>query len=181
MAGVKLSVTGQAELATLSTRLKAAGDKGLTRELRKGLQRAAKPAVDAAQDAARRIPIRGVRGGGTAARAAHHRIRYKRAARGGHGLRATVARAVRAQIRMGGNAALTIKTLARMMPASQRKLPRYLDSVRGWRHPFFGNREHWYQQRGEPWFGETLKRQGPTIRGEVLDAMARVAQQITRG
>lgn len=179
--GVKLSVTGQAELAALSRRLKEAGEKGLTKELRKGLKNAAGPAVKDVQDVVRTLPVHGTRGGGKGGRAAHHNMRFKRAAKGGHGLRATIARATKADVKTSGEARVTIRTYARYLPADQRRLPRYLDRAKGWRHPVFGDRENWVRQFGKPWFGTTLKRHGPAVRKEVLDAMRRTAEQITKG
>lgn len=175
----KLSVTGQAELKALGARLKEAGDKGLTRELRKGLRAAAGPAVRDTQHAVRTLPVRGARGGGTFSRAAHHR--GKQRPKGGFGLRATIAQATKAETKISGSARVVIRTFARFLPESQRRLPRYLDRQKGWRHPVFGDRENWVAQYGKPWFAATLKKHGPKVRGECLDAMRRVAEQITKG
>lgn len=175
---VQLSVSGQHELKALAHRLKT-GAKELRPELRKAIKKAAAPAVRDVQEAARTISVRGARGGGRAARALHHASRAKRKA--DHGLRATIARATRADIKLGGEPRVTIRTYSRYLPADQRRLPRLLDRPQGWRHPVFGNRESWAAQFGEPWFGHTLKKHGPKVRDEVLDAMHRVGQKITRG
>lgn len=52
-AGAYLRVQGADQLASVSRQLRAAGDKGLTRELHQGLNRAVKPLRAAAKDAAR--------------------------------------------------------------------------------------------------------------------------------
>jgi hypothetical protein len=201
MAGVKLSVTGQAELKALSARLKDAGEKGLRKELRRAIKTATGPALRDVQEAARTIPVRGARGGGKAARRQHYTA--KRKAKGGHGLRATIARATRADIKASGQARVTIRTYARYLPADQRKLPRYLDREKGWRHPVFAQRdwvstkkgkgsrgergsdhgagETWVAQYGQPWFAVTLIKHGPKVRKEILIAMKTTADKITNG
>lgn len=182
MAGVKVSVTGQRELEELGHRLKVAGEKELTKELRKGLKKASVPAVRAAQAAIRALPVRGVRGGGLAAREIHQQRRRVKARRlRAAGLRESIARAIKAQISTSGAASVRIRTSSSELPSDQRKLPRHLDSAKGWWHPVFGNREAWAQQYGKPWFGETLKKQGPTVRKETLAAMDEVARKITKG
>lgn len=178
MAEVKLSVSGQAELKALAARLKAAGDKGLRSELRKAIKKATGPAVRDVQQAARTMKVTGARGGGKKARRLHYT--GKRAAKGGHGLRATIARATRAEIKPGGDARVTIRTYARYLPMDQRKLPRYLDRPKGWRHPVFGDRADWVTQYGEPWFASTLIRHGPAVRREILAAMKTVAEKIAK-
>lgn len=173
---IKASVTGQAELAALARRLKEAGDKGLKKELGKGLKKAAKPAVAKVQAAVRALDVRGTRGGGKAAR-----LRHKAKARGKGRLRETIARATIAEVKTTGTARVTIRTRARNLPPDQRRLPRYLDREKGWRHPVFGNREVWVSQRGGPYFSVTLRRETPAVRTEVIQAMRRVASQIVNG
>lgn len=177
---VQLSVSGQAELKALSFRLKTAA-KELRPELRKAIKKAAGPAVRDVQEAARTIPVRGARGGGYLSRAVHHASRSKRKLAGGHGLRASIARATRADIKISGEPRVTIRTYGRYLPQDQRHLPRYLDREKGWRHPVFGDRENWAAQFGAPWFAHTLKKHGPKVRGEVLDAMRRTAEKIAGG
>lgn len=201
MGDILLSVSGQADFKALSRRLKDAGEKGLRKELRRAIKKATGPAVRDVQEAARNIPIRGARGGGKKSRQLHYK--GKRAAKGGHGLRATVARATRADIKPAGEARVTIRTYARYLPEDQRNLPRYLDREKGWRHPVFAKRgwvsmskgkgsrgergtqhgagETWVEQFGAPWFSVTLKKHGPPVRREILDAMARTADKITKG
>lgn len=173
------SVSGAADLKALGARLKEAGDKNLTKELRRGLRKAAKPAVADVQQAARDIPVRGARGGGKKARRVFHK--GKRTPKTGFGLRATIARATRAEVKTSGAARVTIRTYARYLPQDQRRLPRLLDREKGWRHPVFGDLENWVDQYGSPWFGATLKKHGPTVRKEAFAAMKRVAEQITQG
>lgn len=183
MANVQISVTGAEQLERLGKRLKEAGDKELTKELRKGLKKAADPAVRHVQHAIRTLPVRGARGGGKSAREIHQqRANFKRVRMRSSGLRESIARAIKARISTAGSgAAVRIRTSASELPADQRKLPRYLDRDKGWRHPVFGNREVWVAQYGRPWFGETLKKEGPAVRREVLEAMHVIAEKITKG
>lgn len=175
---VEIAVTGQAELAALAVRLKAAPPV-LKRELRKELQAAGKPAVDHVRDAIRTIPIRGSGGGGSKARAAFKPRKHPTP--GMHGLRETIARATKMQVLFNGdNSKITIRTFTRNLPEGQRKLPRYLDSDKGWRHPVFGRRKDpWVKQTGKPWFYETLKKEAPNVRVHCLAAMRRTAEMVT--
>ena len=185
MAAIKLSVVGQQQLEHLGKRLKDAGDKGLTSELKKGIKRAADPAKREVQRVVRTLPVRSTRGGGKAARLRHQRARRPNAKRlRGAGLRESIARSVKIQATTGGNASVRIRQSVSELPHDQRKLPRYMDSVKGWLHPTFGRRanpQDWQHQVAKPWFGETLKKQVPPIRRQVLRAMNDVAGKIAKG
>lgn len=213
MTEIKLSVTGHAKLMNLAHALKEAGEKELTKELRKGLRDAAKPAVTHVQAAIRSLPVHGVRGKGSSAREAHQRARRPKArSMRSTGLRDSIARGIKAQSSIASSAGLKIRTSVAELPPDQRKLPRYLDSNDGWRHPVFGNRktwqslqgkkklstfgrlartvfrlfrkpvrEIWVEQYGQPWFGETLKKEVPNVRKEMLEAMDVVAAKIAKG
>jgi hypothetical protein len=178
MAEVKLSVSGQAQLAQLAARLKTAGEKGMTRELRREFRKAGQPALRAVREAARSIPVRGVRGGGGRQRAEWRRSRSKRGG-GPTGLRDSVAKATVMETNLGGaGARIRFRTKASAMPPGQQKLPRYLDRPDGWRHPVFGNREHWVQQIGQPWFGTTLKQHAPKFRRACVQAIDDYAKRL---
>ncbi|WP_433519040.1 hypothetical protein ACQP2T_28085 [Nonomuraea sp. CA-143628] len=137
----------------LNRRLRHAGEKGLTKELRKAVREAAKPARDAAKMAARTIPAKGPRSTGLRRRMAR-----------GVGIQATGTR---------------VRIVTRM-PSGMEMLPRGFDTEKGWRKPLFGNRERWFQQPGHPWFRKTIAKTAPKARQEMRAAMDRVAAQITR-
>ncbi|MGI5288027.1 hypothetical protein ACQEVF_32445 [Nonomuraea polychroma] len=140
------------EWRELNRRLRHAGEKGLTRELRKAVREAAKPGRDAAKLAARAIPAKGPRS---------------------RGLRRRMARGV------GIQATGTRVRIVTRMPAGMEMLPRGFDTEKGWRKPLFGDRERWFQQPGHPWFRSTIAKTAPKAREEMKAAMDRVAAQIT--
>jgi hypothetical protein len=69
------------------------------------------------------------------------------------GLRRRVARGLRAMHRGGAS---TVST--HMGQQDEKNLPFAMDRAQGWRHPFFGDRSQWYQQRPlKPgWFTNTF-------------------------
>jgi hypothetical protein len=49
------------------------------------------------------------------------------------------------------------------------------------RHPLFGNREHWFDQRvSSRWWEDPLSREAPAVRQELVRVMDEVAQKIAR-
>jgi hypothetical protein len=50
-----------------------------------------------------------------------------------------------------------------------------------WRHPLFGDREHWYMQRGTPWFFVNIRPARPEFEAGIHRAMQRTARKITGG
>lgn len=140
--------------------LRAAGRKDLMNEMRRDIRTSAKPAVQAAKQAARAIPSKGR----------------------GTGLRTRIAAAIGVQIRTGAKTAgVRIRVASSRMPADQRKLPRALDVSRGWRHPVYGNRNAWVTQDGHPYFLKTLDRHRRPIVLAVMSAANRVIDKLTRG
>lgn len=52
-------------------------------------------------------------------------------------------------------------------------LPRYVENPSGkarWRHPLYGNRNHWYQQPSRPFLLPTVMRHKDKVRDEIVDA-----------
>lgn len=188
---VDAHIKGAHQLAALSKRLKAEGEKGkgLRRELLKGIRTATKPMLADTRAAVKAIPITGSRGGGRKARE-EHAFELSRAkteekrrakARRGSGLRQTIASAIKLIVKAGSRKPLVrIEVDEKRLPEDQRTLPRHLDSATGWRHPTFG-RAPWVGQRGMPWFKVTIMRRLPKVRKEVLRAMNRVAKKIEKG
>jgi hypothetical protein len=153
------TLIGNHQLKELSRKLAAAANGvELRRNLRANLREAAKPAIDEMKTRILAMDVKGVRGGGRKRRA---QFNAARRLRGGAGLRATVARGVKLELRTTGR-----DVVARIfvdnshMPRSQRNLPSHLDNPRGWRHPRFGHKGagDWFQQFGEPYFDVTIRR-----------------------
>lgn len=148
-----VSFRGAEDFLRVSKALKAAGDKELRKELNKSLREAAKPIIKATRAAAlEQLPKRG-------------------------GLAAQVAREPqRVQVRTGAKTAGV-----RIVVGRRRGGARMADQGLV-RHPLFGDREHWYTTKvPEGWFTDTGQEQLPQVRGELLKAVAAMADRIARG
>lgn len=95
------------------------------------------------------------------------------------GLRLRIARCVNpwANIR-GGVASVGVEMECRRMPSGQYSLPLGMDGVKRWRHPLFGNREHWYTQYPHPYFREATAGMGPASRVAVQRALDEITRQL---
>lgn len=144
---------GSYQLEELARRLREAGNKDLTRELLRGINRSLKPAKAAVKAAALRdLP----QGGGLNRFVASSRIGSRTRTR-------------------GRNPAvfLTGKKSGHDLRAIDRGRVR---------HPVFGNRDAWVTQQVEPgWWSRTLSEQAPAIRREVIRAMDEVAEKVAHG
>lgn len=96
------------------------------------------------------------------------------------GLRARIARTVQVWANQVGNLVqVGIEINAAKMPDGQKALPLYMDGAKPrWRHPLFGNFEHWKAQGNapHPYFYENVGPLGPASQ----KAMERVAEDIAR-
>lgn len=183
-------ISGADDFRRLAVKFKAAGANGaairkkLTATIQKRLARiideqksmAANMRITVKSNAPNARVRKGVKSiGGTRRREAFHqsarlRGRNVRARRGGYGLRASTARAIKGKVNYTGRklgARVLVDPSA--MPPSQRRLPRHLDNPRGWRHPTFHNRtaRGWVTQYGEPYFSEPIERHRDEVRREI--------------
>lgn len=146
-------VTGADEFLKLSKALKAAGQTELRKELNSGIRRATKPLVAKTRaEARRRLP----KSGGLAERVAKapQRVSVRTGATTA-GVRLVVPK-------KGGSAA----------GGANRGVVR---------HPVFGNRDVWVEQRVTPgWFDDPIKAAAPSIRRDIERAMEDVAKQVVR-
>lgn len=186
MAAVQFSMStqGAREYRDLAARLKKAARKDLRAALRKRITDAGRPVVDEVKAAVQNLPITGTRGGGTKQRKGHNVARARATERAKNaarrrkaGLRRTIASATRLQVTARG---VRIVVNSGRLPESQRTLPRHLDSPKGWRHPVFGNKEHWVHQQGKPYFATTIKRRAPQFRQAVLKAMDEIRAELEK-
>lgn len=96
------------------------------------------------------------------------------------GLRARIADCVQVWSSQAGDLVrVGIEINASLMPDGQKALPLYMEGAKPrWRHPLFGNTEHWYQQGNapHPYFYTSVGPLGPASRL----AMERVAEDIAR-
>jgi len=158
---VDARVTGADQLARLSKQLKEAGDKGLQRELSKGIRDALKPVrtVDLPKSALETLPRKG-------------------------GINVIVAKTKYTINKRTGNRIAGLRLTAKNIV----NLRRIDDGVL--RHPVFQNphqkkksaKTAWVNQKVTPgWFTEPTGAAAPDIQREVTKAMDRVAGQITKG
>ena len=155
MATLDVKVMGAESLSRLARDLKAAGERDLRRELLKGVQRAAKPAKEAAKKAAlEELPDVG----GLAAEIAGSKFSAK--------------------TNTGRNPSVRITAKGRPNRSGREHDLRSLDRGR-LRHPLYGNRGHWYNQAVKPdWFTEAMKKQAPEVRKEIVAAIDAVARKL---
>lgn len=161
---------GGADFKALGRKFRAAGKDGAairkatTKTIRSHLQRI----VDEQKHEALTMNVKGTRGRGALRREQFHGARRKRAQRGGYGLRSAVARGIKSKVAYTGfKLGARIVADSAAMPASQRKLPRYLNRKRGWRHPVWGHRDRWVDQVGEPYFDDPIRRHRRQVRKDV--------------
>ena len=148
---IDIKIQGAEDFHALSKALKIAGDKGLQRELSKGITSAMKPVTLAVRNSARTtLPQRG-------------------------GLAARVAATPMRTIRRAGARSASIRLQARSS-YHLGQLDRGLN-----RHPVFGNRKVWVTQRVTPgWWTRPTDAALPVAQREVMQAMDRVVVQIDR-
>lgn len=148
-----LRVGGADELNRLARKLKEVGDKGLRKELYRGLQRATKPIrADVQRSLATRLPERG----GLARKMSRARVTSK----------------IRTANR---NTRLTIQVSS---PRGEDFDVQAMDRGR-LRHPVFGRRGKWVTQQIPPGaVSEPLEAGADTARTEATAALSRVARQL---
>lgn len=145
-------VEGADQFLRLSKALKHAGRTELRKELNAGLRRAAKPLVRKTRtEALRRLPSRG-------------------------GLARQVAREPqRVQVRTGARTAGVRLVVGKRDGGAQAANRGVI------RHPVFGNRDVWVNQRVPAgWFDDTVKQNVPAVRRELEQALHDVAERVVR-
>ena len=111
----------------------------------------------------------------TAARA----VAQKRLARGGFGLRDTIAKSLQTKISLAGKRqGVRIRVDTGKLGHQARSLPRRIDTGT-WRHPVYGNRNAWVEQKGQSgWFSDTAARHLPGARRGIMAAMDKAMKKI---
>ena len=186
--GADMVVVDASELKALIGRLKEVENKKIKAGIRRAIKDSAKPAVDSV----RAKVLEG--GGGGKGRISHYRKVKIRSTTSRVGIvdgkaakikettvresirrdrmssRQAIAKGVGASLTQSANGA-TLRVVAS---------PRFLRSHSGFlkaynlskfRHPTFGDREHWHEQQGNPYFGEALVRQRDDIIRRLRAAM----------
>lgn len=181
-------IEGTDQLVAVARRLKDAGEKGLQRELARAVRKNADPIVTALRGAITSLPVTGARGRGSRVRANYDLDRAKRLteknalrALSRAGLRASIARAIRADLKLSGRSpGVKISVKGQLLPPDQRSLPKLLDAPGGWRHPVWGNRTNWVDQAGRPWWDVTIKPHVPKARADIIAAANTVLEKIAK-
>lgn len=139
--------------------------KALIRDLRKNLRVAAQPAVAAVKSSIRAMD-------------SHSHVTP--------GLRAAIASGVELKMNTGTRK-VGVAIRAKKTPAVRgfALAARRTNRSKGWRHPFFGDRERWYDQKGKVgWFDDTIPKFTPQFLQagkQAMDEMAARISQRTRG
>lgn len=159
-----VSVQGAKRLQRLSKNLKEAGRGDLQRELRKEIRQAGQPVVADLRRAVMGVDVTSSEGGTAPPDTST-------------GLRARVAKAT----------GLSVTARGIRFRVSGRRLgnfpgaAKYLEAVgryARWRHPVFGNRDRWVEQRGDPWFYPTIRKHAGQFRQACTRAMEKTALKI---
>jgi hypothetical protein len=156
---VSIRVEGIEGLASLARDLKAAGEKGLTKELRAGLQRSTRPLKEAARAGALEyLPA----SGGLADEVAASKLTS------------------RASL-LGRNPSLKIVAAGRPNAEGRKHDLDAMDRGR-LRHPLYGRRHaRWYTQLVRPgWFSESLQKRAPAVRQEIEKAVGQIVDKLGR-
>lgn len=160
-----IRITGTGQLLELGRRLRAAGGPRLQQNFGRRIRRAAEPLRRDLQTTMRGLSI----------------TSSGRNSRGGPSpttrpLRATIADAVRINVRYGSNPGARIWVDRGALPADLRNMPTVLNEGRV-RHPVFGNRRKWATQWAPPgWWDKTLREHETRMRAEVERVLNDVAQ-----
>lgn len=110
-----------------------------------------------------------------------HRAKQAAKAQAGAGLRETIASATAGSISTGSKTtgvSVTWKVRAAKLANSQRKLPRYFNREKGWRHPVFGDRQNWVVQKGFPYFDTVIKKHREELGQRIVEGMRKAAEAI---
>lgn len=155
----------QQQLRDLTRALRREADgKELRRDLIKALQPVAEPAKDRAVS---QLMATGHAGLPTA----------------GEPLRASIARKLKVSVRLSGRApGVTVQQGRTPGVRGFRLAGRAMNARRGWRHPVYGRRGTWVQQRTTPagWFDDAMKDSRRAARQAVVGVMRDMAQRIAR-
>lgn len=186
--GASIAVSG-ADFGQVARALRAA-DPQLRKDLSRDIRQITTPLVQMfrASVTGTSSSAGGSSGYGSAYRALHTlsrgRLSEARVTReiGRAGLRATVARSIRAAQRdRGKDVGVTIRVATNQLPPDQRRLPKSMDRGQ-WRHPVYGNQKAWVTQTVTPkgWFTEKARDSHPRVRGEFNATVHHHAQRLAR-
>jgi hypothetical protein len=98
------------------------------------------------------------------------------------GLRERIARCVETWSSINGPVAkVGIEVNSSRMPDGQMSLPLGMEGAKRWRHPLFGDREHWYTQMPHPYWQSGTAGYGAAQQNAIERAAQQIADTINRG
>jgi hypothetical protein len=156
---VDVQISGEADLRRLAADLYQAG---LVPELRREFEKVGRPMEAGIHRRIGEIPAKGPKHTG-----------LRRALDKATSMTVTVVQGVWPDVR------LRVGTYAKKMPAKQRGMPTSMNKRR-FRHPVYGNRNVWVNQRGYPFFVPTRKQRLDITRAAIDRAVATVARKLNR-
>lgn len=154
---MSILIRDSGDMRRIARELRRMDDKELKKRFRRELRKAAAPLVPKVRASIRSIP--------------------SKQAYSPDGLRGTLARATRLEVKTTGReAGVAIRVDGRKMPAHMKSLPSMVEGKKRWRHPVFGNREVWVDQAKQPYFYNVVRVAGPASRravNKVLDGISK--------
>ena len=150
------------------------GDRGklLRKRLGQRMREGVKPVVPALRASALAIPSK---------RGRSNQSRSRRGNASGS-LRIAIAKATQVKVGYSGrNVGARVRVDASKLPEGQQLLPKLMDGVAGpWRHPLFGDSEHWYAQEPHPYFRDVAYRFAPYVHYHLQKAIDDTLRDLAR-
>lgn len=96
------------------------------------------------------------------------------------GLRRRLSRATRLRVStVGRNAGVSVLVDPKKMPEGEKALPKNMEGLKRWRHPVFGNRDMWVQQKAHPFFFRAVRPLGSKSRRAINKVLDSITKDIT--
>ncbi len=171
MGDLTVTILDSKDLRDLNRAFKGVADgKELRKELTSGLRNVLKPIVPEVRAAFKASPSMG-----------HGGMSHAQANR--PDLRALLAKATRVEVKLAGRAAgARIRVDGRRLPSGMRGLPKAWEAEGGarWRHPTWGNRGRWVQQRSRPLFYRIVAPKAEPAAREIEQIANRIVKKLER-
>lgn len=81
----------------------------------------------------------------------------------------------------GRSVGVTVRVNASRLPEGKQGLPPLVEGFVDWRHPLFGNRDHWYAQNARPELKPAVDRHLPAVQVGVIAAVEETARALALG
>jgi len=171
-----VQILGTGQLVTLSRRLRAAGGPRLQRNMARRIRRAAEPLHRDLRGAVRGMPLQSE---------GRKRNRHGQMGRGGPSpttrpFRGMLAGGVRISVRQGASPGARVWIDRSRIEPKARNVLHQINETGRLRHPVFGNRKRWVNQRGPAgWWTRRVQAGVPRMRSEVERVLADVRRDLT--